>query len=100
MLFKRYNRQFADARLLFLLHEILMTQIKRICDLGVSIIVIEHDMGLVMRISDRVVVLDQGRVIASGTPAVVRSNPRVIDAYLGREEDEQDRTGETSVGAA
>lgn len=53
---------------------------------GVTIVLIEHDMGVVMDISDRVAVLDFGRQIAMGTPEDVRSNPAVIQAYLGEEE--------------
>ena len=50
---------------------------------GTTIVLIEHDMGVVMDISDRVVVLDYGRKIGDGTPDEVRANPEVISAYLG-----------------
>ncbi|MCL4802486.1 MAG: ABC transporter ATP-binding protein [Burkholderiales bacterium] len=50
---------------------------------GITVMLVEHDMGLVMDISNHVVVLNFGRVIASGTPAEVRASPQVIEAYLG-----------------
>ena len=51
--------------------------------LGVTVLMVEHDMGLVSAVSDRVLALDEGRVIALGTPAEVRSHPGVVEAYLG-----------------
>mgnify|MGYP005692525757 FL=1 len=50
---------------------------------GTTMVLIEHDMGVVMDISDRVVVLDYGKIIGDGPPEEVRTNQNVIDAYLG-----------------
>ena len=57
--------------------------IKKIRDAGFAVLLIEHDMSLVMKISDRVSVLDFGQKIAEGTPSEIQNNQRVIDAYLG-----------------
>ncbi len=57
--------------------------IEQLNEEGVTFLVIEHDMSFIMRLADPIIVLDQGRVLGEGTPADVRSDERVIDAYLG-----------------
>ncbi|MCT4334922.1 ABC transporter ATP-binding protein [Paracoccus sp. YLB-12] len=63
--------------------ETLSGMIRRIRDTGISVLVIEHHMALIMEVCDRIVVLNFGASIAQGTPAQIRENPAVIDAYLG-----------------
>ncbi|MCO5164131.1 MAG: ABC transporter ATP-binding protein [Mesorhizobium sp.] len=61
--------------------------VRRIREQGVTVLLVEHDMAAVMGVCDRIVVLDQGAKIAEGTPAEIRVNERVIEAYLGTDED-------------
>ncbi|WP_311258362.1 ABC transporter ATP-binding protein [Microbacterium sp. WCS2018Hpa-9] len=65
----------------------LMRLIRRIRDLGIAVVLIEHDMGLIMELAERIVVLNYGKEIAVGTPEQIKNNPIVIEAYLGAEDE-------------
>ncbi len=68
----------------------LMAQITQIARRGYTIFMIEHDMRFVMGLCERIAVLNFGRIIAEGTPDEIKRNPEVIEAYLGREDDDAD----------
>jgi branched-chain amino acid transport system ATP-binding protein len=69
--------------------EDLFSLIKKIQELGITVLLIEHDMPLIMKICDRIAVLNFGKKIAEGTPTEIQNNPDVIVAYLGSEEDDE-----------
>ncbi|HKL58310.1 MAG TPA: ABC transporter ATP-binding protein [Sphaerochaeta sp.] len=66
--------------------EHLMSIIRKIRDLGITVVLIEHDMKLVMNICDTITVLNYGQKLAEGTPREIKHNPKVVEAYLGKEE--------------
>ena len=70
--------------------EDLMALLEELQARGLTLLIIEHDMTLIMGLCQQVVVLDHGQVIAAGPPAEIRRNPLVIEAYLGREEEDGD----------
>ena len=63
----------------------------------ISVLLIEHDMSMVMGVSDHIVVLDYGQKIAEGTPEEVRNDPAVVQAYLGSDDDETDNAADTTT---
>lgn len=67
----------------------LVATLRRMRDRGITVLVVEHDMGLVMEVSDEIVVIDRGRKIAEGPPRMIQKDPVVIAAYLGEEADDE-----------
>ena len=71
----------------------LLQDLKR--ELSLTLVVIEHDIPLIMSLADRIVVMDAGSVIATGPPEIVRTDPRVVEAYLGGSIEAIERSGAT-----
>lgn len=67
--------------------------IRKVRELGITVFVVEHDMELVMNVSDKVIVLDQGEKIAEGSPKEIQNNEQVITAYLGADIEEKEMVG-------
>ncbi len=63
----------------------LMSELKLLRDhLGIGILVIDHDMEMMMELCNRMIVLNEGRLLAQGSPETIKNHPRVIEAYMGR----------------
>jgi ABC-type branched-subunit amino acid transport system ATPase component len=78
--------------------QVLGDRLLALVDRGMSLVLVDHDLELVMRICDRVDVLDRGRLIASGPPELVRNDPAVRSAYIG-DADREDVSDQTPVEA-
>jgi neutral amino acid transport system ATP-binding protein len=75
-----------------LIHHI-ADRIRELNKQGRTFLIVEHNMDFVMGLCHQITVLDSGAVVASGPPAEIRANPRVLDAYLGTDEADSDETG-------
>jgi branched-chain amino acid transport system permease protein len=74
--------------------------VRKIASWGVAVLLVEHDMGLVMGVSDRVVVMETGKRLAIGTPREIQQNPAVVAAYLGGQVADDDSDGAGGQAAA